>query len=91
MFRNGASGYTLSMVKGWTIMGYTYDADVHCPECTRIYIVNTAQVQDFQAAHEALEFGDVFLDDNEGNEIHPVFASDEYPDDWVCADCGEPI
>ena len=27
--------------------------------------------------------------DPEGNDKHPIFVSDELPDYWYCADCGE--
>jgi hypothetical protein len=67
-------------MKAWDIVGFTYDADVHCVECT------------------AARFGAKLEDandppvDSEGNELHPIFASDEgSPEGEVCADCGAEI
>lgn len=48
-------------MKAWDIIAYTADADIYCPECA-----------------ERLYPGcEGTADDHEGNEVHPVFASDE--------------
>ena len=58
------------------IIGYTYEADVHCVACTRT---------DFQ--WETL--GSAL--DREGNPIHPIFSTDEQLTSLYCGDCGELI
>ena len=62
--------------KTYEVTGYAYDADLHCLECTSKRFNGDAQAVDYTAI------------DSEGNEIHPVFLSDdtgEYP--ILCADC----
>lgn len=57
------------------VIGYAFDADIHCEACTR------ARFPDADA-----EFSDVT--DSEGNEIHPLFASDDHDDNGeYCGDC----
>lgn len=62
-------------MKAWTIVAYTYEAAFHCLDCAR------------------LRFGDNFdsraqlPSDREGNEIHPVFASNDDWQDEHCDDC----
>lgn len=63
------------------IVGFTYEADIHCPECA------------------AERFGwcacgvpnDVHGEDQDGNEIMPVYAGSEGVDDMICCDCEEPL
>ena len=77
-------------MKSYDVIGYTFEADVHCVACT---------IDRFGGLPE---FGAV---DSEGNEPHPVFA-DEYGDfvsevdnDFggvtqyapVCSDCGDEL
>ena len=78
------------------IIAYTYDANVHCPDC----------------AFEALKFGKIgkglpyppgedlepdehgipqCAEDSEGNPVHPVFSTDEQLEPLFCGDCGEEI
>lgn len=64
-------------MKAYEIVGYSYNADVHCPECA---------VKDFGS--ENLANG---CEDHEGNEVHPIFASDFDGDAENCADCAYPI
>lgn len=57
------------------VVGYAYEADLHCETCTR---------KRFPEADE--EFSDV--EDSEGNPIHPMFAGDEHdPSGEYCGDC----
>lgn len=72
-------------------IAYTYEADYHCPACA---------TKRFGTAH-----GKVIGTDDEGNEVHPVFdtdewyASDLYSDLYegsesatlACGTCGEVI
>lgn len=58
------------------IIGYTYEADVHCPFCTR---QRFAQEGDLDAAL-----------DREGNPIHPVYDIDEN-DFTHCGTCGDEL
>ena len=61
------------------IVGYTYDADVHCDT----------------DAYDA--FGDELFDevnpvaDSEGNEVQPIFSTDEDTYFDHCGDCGEAL
>jgi hypothetical protein len=59
--------------KAWEIVGWTYDADVHCNACT-------------QKRFSVYALSESFATDSEGNMVHPIFASDEYENE-VCGDC----
>lgn len=81
-----------------TIIAYTFDADCHCEECTVGYVLATDPDArgDRDAAEEALSLG--IAEDSEGNEIRPVFASDEWFDvdsgeceSLFCGDCGDEL
>ena len=56
-------------MESYSILGYAYDADMHCLSCT------LAQHPDPDNAI-----------DNEGNDLHPIFA-DYVSDDDYCGDC----
>lgn len=72
------------------IIAYTYEADVHCPDCTaRAWaagrlIGNPCQGQD----EHTLPYSMV---DREGNPTHPVFSTDEQEHPEYCGDCHAPI
>lgn len=64
-------------MKAWNILGYTYDADLHCCTCACEHF-----------GHEPTEDDK----DSEGNEPHPIFASDEHDVKGEhCGDCAEEI
>jgi hypothetical protein len=69
------------------VIAYTYEADYHCPDCA---IERFGQQEGRSWAREDAT-------DNEGNGVHPVFASDEW---WnpgegnqtlACTDCGREL
>ena len=61
------------------VVGYTYDADIHCPDCSE-------KVFGLKLTHPEL-VGDPI--DSEGNEVHPIFSIDEAGDTPDhCGDCG---
>ena len=60
------------------IIAYTYEADIHCPSCAEL-----------RFDREELAHG--LATDHEGNEVHPVFSTDEIQEDTVCGDCGAKI
>ena len=61
------------------VIGWTYDADVHC------------EADAFKRFGEALFDDENPPTDSEGNEVHPIFSTDSdcYYDH--CGDCGEPL
>jgi hypothetical protein len=66
-------------MKSYSIIAYSWDAALHCPNCTYKYFsVNCP---------EHLET----LEDSEGNPINPVFASDDLTELDCCDDCGLPL
>jgi hypothetical protein len=89
------------------IIGYTYEADYHCVECTQkrwqVDTDATKYVRKPELWHEVLdEHGVPYkATDREGNNVHPIFSTDELPCDIsdegggyspvVCGDCGEVI
>lgn len=73
------------------IVAYTFEADLHCPACTK------HQAQRMKLDHDhpyamgqsckddhGIEYD---LVDTEGNLIHPVFVTDEMPENSTCGDC----
>lgn len=67
-------------MKAFEIIGWAYDADLHCDGCARERF--GAKLDDDENAPE----------DSEGNEVHPMFAGDEHdPAGEFCGDCGGPI
>lgn len=57
------------------VIGYTYEADVHCTSCAR---------ERFGGVPDGHE-------DREGNPVHAMFAGDEGADEEHCGDCGEKL
>jgi hypothetical protein len=64
------------------VVGYAYEADVHCVECSekRFACEADSEPSDYE--------------DNDGNPVHPIFAGgeDAYDEDGSvlrCGDCGE--
>ena len=66
-------------MKHYEIVGYTYEAGVHCDGCAaeRFGLCDCDQQ-------------DVHGEDDEGNEIVPLFAGD-CDGSEICEDCGEPL
>lgn len=58
------------------ILGYTYEAACHCENCAEN------------------RFGQKLFDDldpptdKEGNEVHPIFETDEFDTEQYCDECG---
>lgn len=86
-----------------TIIAYAYEADYHCIDCTRTRFSDlpTARIK---WTHDVDEHG-IWCDakDREGNQIHPLFSTDEWqefdesylaenPIQYLaCGDCHEVI
>ena len=67
-------------MKHWDLVGYVYDVDVHCVTC--------AEARFGSRVHD----DDRPPEDSDGNEIHPMFAGNEYPlEGEYCGDCGAEI
>lgn len=65
-----------------TVLGYAFDADIYCLECTQEYCKDKLKEQGWLLEREA--FNDLTLEeltrivkDSEGNDLHPVFDTDE--------------
>lgn len=66
-------------MRAWDIRGYAYDAALHCPACAR-------------ARFGARALADGTARDADGNDVHPVFESDEAdPAGEYCDDCHEEL
>lgn len=65
------------------VVGYAYDADVHCVACTLADFHRGA----FQTDGGLLDENGlpVETDDSEGNRVSPIFSTD---DAETCGDCG---
>jgi len=64
--------------KTYEIVGYAYDADWHCVDCTAARFGRAVYELNFEA------------EDSEGNPVHPILLGDLEGDE-VCGDCLEPI
>lgn len=71
-----------------TVVGYSYDADSHCPACTKAAV---AKGQLYHPALAELDENGVPFDteDSEGNPVHPIFGGGEVECD--CRECGATI
>lgn len=73
--------YWKHLYKSYSVLGYTYEAAIHCPECT---------VDRFGEAVTQHGIDDSPVTDNEGNIVHPLFADQAEPDEY-CSDCHTPL
>jgi len=80
------------------VIAYTYDADVHCPACTRralaIGTLTAAPVWNIEppATRRKDRHGmPEMLFDSKGNEVGALFSTDECPEAVMCADCGREV
>ena len=71
------------------IIAYTYDADVHCPDCTEHLFLIGRLVLARPCANDKNGLP-MEMTDFEGNPIRPVFSTDEIPRQH-CGDCGAPL
>jgi len=69
---------------GTDIRAWTFEAAIHCVPCTRAR---------FGKGVTDYPWPDTMAVDSEGNQPHPVFVSDECPEDYteVCGTCNEVI
>lgn len=72
------------------IIAYTYDAAMHCPKCTlrqftigRLTLAHPCANDEHGVPYDLL--------DREGNEVRPVFITDEIDSCETCDDCGRAI
>ncbi|MBN1444425.1 MAG: hypothetical protein JXA90_17060 [Planctomycetes bacterium] len=93
-------------MKAFDIIAYSADADTWCPECAEEAYGKAAlgicpecgsflswNGSECVCCHCGLEFGRIPTD-SEGNEVHPIFASDEWQFEESglhCHKCGEEI
>jgi hypothetical protein len=74
------------------VVGYAYDADTHCVDCTREYVQLWSNDPEGDVQPDSIEDvmdGKVDFHDGEGNPIHPIFSIDEAGDTPThCGDCG---
>lgn len=75
------------------VIAYTADADCYCPRCT-VHLYGTEQHPLVHHDNHGREHADGRRHDNEGNEVHPVFADSwgEWADTGLyCGHCREEI
>lgn len=86
--------------RGWRVkvIAYTYDADVHCPACTRKALargtITAAPIWNIEPPATRRKNPNGMPDmsfDREGNEVGAMFSTDECPDAVMCADCGREV
>lgn len=69
------------------IIAYTFEADVHCPDCTEHKAAIGALRREPPLQMGTDEHGIATdLVDREGNQVHPVFSTDEHGFSH-CSDC----
>jgi len=74
------------------VIGYSYEADVHCIVCAG-HDYRTGRLVRMGRPGEYDERGlPMSLIDNEGNPVRPIFSTDERPEGGEhCGDCGAEI
>jgi hypothetical protein len=72
------------------IVGYAYDAAVHCVSCTKeahgreeFYVTLPRGTEDDFDMHDL----PMQMEDQEGNEVTPVFSTDDGAEMQTCDDC----
>lgn len=76
------------------IIGYAFEADTHCPECVLARWKDCADairaVSIPEVWHQEMDQNGVPLNirDREGNNVHPIFSTDEGALQEVCGECG---
>jgi hypothetical protein len=76
------------MTKSYDVIGYTYEADIHCPECTRERFPDPDNAVDDEGNDVqpifADQFGDLIeeVDDDYGRTVQYAPR---------CSDCGEEL
>jgi len=74
------------------IIGYTYDAANHCPNCTREAAANGTLTREPPLRRETDEHGVAQdLVDRSVNEVGALFDTDENVDPRFCDDCFEDL
>ena len=62
------------------VVGYTWDGDTYCPECTRKRFQYVREDRDgLGVPYRAF--------DTEGNRVQPIFVIDEWDEDIHCGSC----
>lgn len=70
------------------IIGYTYEADAHCPACTKErFVFRSLTVCQSPLDEHDIPYKSI---DREGNLIHPMFSTDEYEFE-VYGDCRQEL
>ena len=64
--------------KCFEVIGYTYEADVHCIECAKNRFGTSDPTNPY-----------LNITDNEGNSVYPIFLDSEWDSHPVCGDCLE--
>lgn len=74
------------------IIGYAYDADCHCVDCTReradVGLLKRVPPLKLDTDEHGIALD---LVDDEGNDVHPIFSTDENATDETCGDCGNKL
>jgi hypothetical protein len=76
------------------VIGYTFEADVHCVQCTlerhrtHPFALEYPEGMDKRPDENGLPYAAV---DTEGNSVHPTFSTDENATEEHCGDCGEAL
>jgi hypothetical protein len=73
-----------------SILAYTYEADVHCPDCTA-HAWAAIRLPGSPGAPLDEHALPADMTDWEGNPVHPVFNTAEQLSPLFCSDCGEEI
>ena len=73
------------------IIGYAYEADLHCVNCA-VKRFSVTEPHKINMAME-LDCNGISIDqpDNEGNPVHPIFSTDEQLEIPHCGDCHQVI
>lgn len=81
-----------------SVVGYSFNADTFCLECTREYAERQLMDRGFSEDIAEVQFSDYSLEaltklvkDSEGNDLHPIFDTDEQLDSDAVCSCGETI
>jgi hypothetical protein len=80
------------------IIGYCFNSAICCPSCTDAAFDNGELIREKPPAGKTRKpprYDEHRLPDDltniDGEEVRPVFSTDDYPDGITCDECGEQI
>lgn len=73
-----------------TIIGYAFDSDMHCADCTQNALAMGFICKDGASERDMHGLPERMVESN-GNSVHPIFSTDEQLGMPYCGRCRRPL